>query len=168
MKDAEVYSGEGNYLPWENEKYKVRILKTFSKETRQKGPAFIAEFEVLDSTTDEVEVGEKRTWFQGLTNKDIAFPAIKEFLLGVMRVDMNDREQLAEFDAASPEMMEEFGSEEWETKSEEDHPLYGTTVKIETIKKTTQEDKPFTKHKWIAWKATEEELGELLSKRKSF
>lgn len=170
MKDTEIYGGGGNYLPWLSAKYKVQIIKSFTKETQRSGDAFIVEFEVLSSTTDEVEPGDTRSWFQGLGDQNIAFPSIKEFLVGVMRIDVNDKQQWNDFSKQCPGIMEEIGDEEWEKVSEPSgHLLNGLTVIIETIaKRTEKEDKPFTKHVWHAWEATEEELVELRLRFKPF
>lgn len=166
MKDAEVYGGGGNFLPYANEKYKVLIKKTFTKETRRSGDAFIVEFDILASTCDEVEPGETRSWFQSLTKKDSAFSNIKAFLLGCFRVNTADKQQKAEFDEQTPGIMEEIGSEHWETADEEDHPMNKHPVIIETQKHTTSDDNPFTKHIWHPWDPSQEELDELLAQQK--
>lgn len=148
LKDAKVF-GKGNYLDPGN--YKLKVLKMFTKETRSNGSALIVDFEVVESDNDKVPVGQKRNWYQGLADQDIAFPAIKEFLLALFDIDQSDDEEVENFEEKLPKLMEECGDEKWEKKSEEDHPLNGKTIAVECFMKKTRGDKDFTVHKWSPW-----------------
>lgn len=148
LKDAKVF-GKGNYLEPGN--YKLRVLKMFTKETRSNGDALIVDLEVLESDNDKIPVGQKRNWYQGLRDQDIAFPAIKEFLIALFDVDESDEKELGEFEESLGDLMEECSDEKWEKKKDEEHPLNGKTIAVECFMKRTKGDKDFTVHKWSAW-----------------
>jgi hypothetical protein len=146
---AQIF-GRGRYL--KDGEYKLTILKTYTIETRDKGPAFIVDFTVNESDNPEILVDQKRNWYQALKDKDIAFPAIKEFMLALFGIDMADKEQLEEFEAGLDEMMEAIADEEWKDKPDEDHPLFGKTVGVSCFTKETRKNKePFTVHTWEPW-----------------
>lgn len=148
LKNANIF-GKGNYLPPGN--YKLKLLKMFSKGTRNKGEALIVDFEVVESDNDKVPVGQKRNWYQGLQDQDVAFPAIKEFLLSLLAIDQDDEEEMGRFEDKIEALMEECGDEKWEKKDESQHPLNGRTIAVECFMKKTQKGSDFTVHKWSAW-----------------
>ena len=150
LKNAEVY-GRGQYLK-AGFQYHLKLLKMFTFKTRNKGSALIVDFEVMDSTCPDIPVGQVRNWYQSLKDEDIAFSAIKEFLLQLFDIDQADSEELEEFENGMEELMETCADEEWQEKPAEDHPLNGKTIKVDTWEKITKENnKPFTVHDWSPW-----------------
>lgn len=63
--------------------YTLEIQRVQELNTR-KGPAFVAEFRVLSSNNTAHKVGDAVSWYQKMVDKDIAFPAIKAFLLAAL------------------------------------------------------------------------------------
>lgn len=84
LKDAKI-SETGSYLT--DGTYKLRVERIVYKQTRSKGYAYIAEFNVLESSNPEHPVGSKRTWFQSMNDKEIAFPAIQKFAAAALGVN---------------------------------------------------------------------------------
>lgn len=150
IKDAEIY-GRGSYL-LPDQKYNLEILKCFTKQTRDNGPAFIVDFIVKGSSTDEIKPGTKKNWFQSMKDENMAFSSIKEFMINVLQVDTSDLDEYEQFCEKLPDLMELVSDEEWETKKAEDHPLHGKTVGVETeLTITKKNNKEFTRHTWKFW-----------------
>jgi hypothetical protein len=137
----------GKYFPPDGTFY-LKLQKTLVKGTRKSGAAFIAEFEVVGSNHDEVPVGAKRSWFQKMVDKDVAFPAIKEFMAALLGFSKEDKAEWKSFEAKLEGILTE--ATDFEGKAE-DHPLYGMTVKVTTWQKTTNNGKEFTVHDWEIW-----------------
>lgn len=149
---VEVYGNQGRYFPW-NGDFKLRVIRTFTIQTRKKQDAFIVDFEVLESDTDSVKVGSIYNWYQDLSDEDIGFPAIKDFMLNLFNIDTSDEEELEEFEDNLEEMMEEAGDTKWSKKNADvdEHPLNGRTIGLATSHKLTNQGKDFTIHDWYPW-----------------
>jgi hypothetical protein len=146
IEDAQVFE-RGSFFPPDAVFY-LKVHRMLVKGTRKSGPAFIAEFEVLYSTHPDVNVGAKKSWFQKLTDKEVAFPAIKEFMGALLGYSPDEKEEWKTFSGQLREILNEAGG--FEGKAE-DHPLHGETVKVSTWQKKTQNDKDFTVHDWATW-----------------
>lgn len=147
LRHAKVFS-RGSYLKPDG-KYLLEIQKVYTISTRSKGSAFIVDFTVLESDHDEVKEGSTKNWFQSMQDEDIAFSAIKEFLLNLYDVDMSDEEEVEEFEEKIVKIMAEAADETWEKKPAEDHPMNGMKICVETWEKITEKNKkPFTVHNW--------------------
>jgi len=147
---------KGKYLPPDGD-FRLKIANSFTKKTQQIGFVFILEYEVLESSLDSVKVGSRYSWMQKLNDENIAFPAIKEMLVALFRIDKSDDEQMAEFEEQIEEIMEEAGDSKWENMSAERlrdeeagaHPLVDMTVCVTTFnKKTKEKGNDFTVHQW--------------------
>lgn len=124
--------------------YKLKVLRTFVKPTREFGDAFIADFEILETDSPH-KVGTEVSWFQSLQKKDIAFGAIKEFFYGVGGVDLQDKEARAVADKTIEKEMSD---------AVEKNSIAGEVVYVTTSLKLTKEKKqPFTNHAWRPAKA---------------
>jgi hypothetical protein len=131
--------------------YDLEIVKCIGKGTRKAGQAFIVEFRVLAARdlapTDFGQmaasvrhpVGSKATWFQKLSDADIAHGAIKEFLYAVGGFD--DYRVAA---AAMDSTIEETG----DLAVSPQNILAGKRVHVETQSVKTQVGKDFTRHTW--------------------
>lgn len=150
LKNAEVF-GRGQYL--KPGKFRLKLNKMYTIATRKKGNALIVEFEVLESSTEQIPVGGVRNWYQGLADQDVAFPAIKEFLIELFGIDQTDESQVAMFEDGLDELMEECADDIWKTKKPEEHPLHGKTIAVECYMKETNNGRDFTVHNWEAWEA---------------
>lgn len=146
IEDANVFD-RGAYLPPDGT-YALKVIKMLVKTTRKSGPAFIAECEVIHSTHPEIKPGMKRSWFQKLSDTDVAYPAIMEFMGALLGIDRDDKEAWGNFKSNLRAVMNEAGN--FEGKAE-DHPLHGETVKVSTWQKETNNGKEFTVHDWEIW-----------------
>lgn len=152
MAKSPVFN-KGNYLK-PGGQFRLRITNSFGKKTQQIGFVFIVEFEILESSLDSQKAGSKGSWMQKLSDENIAFPAIKEFLIALLGIDMSDEEEMDEFNDSCEELMENAGDDRWENMNAEKleskgHPLLGNTIKVETYtKKTKANNTDFTVHDW--------------------
>lgn len=130
--------------------YELEVVRILLKETRRSGLGFIVEFKVVSATGEggsNHAPGSKATWFQKMTDKDIAFPAIKQFFVGLMDIDMNDDEQKEQFNGEIEDILEEATS--WAPDGDDDaHPLAGERVSCSTYTKLTKKNVEFTVHNW--------------------
>lgn len=143
IENANVFE-RGAYLP-PGGKYLLSIVRILTKQTRQSGPAFIAEFEVLESDHDEVPVGAKRSWFQKLQDTDVAFPALLEFFGALYGYDPTNKEELAELKSKIKGIIKLATSYEGPAAG---HPCHGQKIKCETWQKETKKGNDFTVHSW--------------------
>lgn len=150
IENAEVFE-TGNYFPPDG-KFKCSLIRILVKKTQRSGPAFIAELKIEESNLEEVKSGTTRTFYQGLSDTNVAYPTILGFMSALLGVDSKDKEEFSEFKSNIKEILNEAGNFEGEA---EDHPLYGETVEVETYNKVTQKGSDFTVHKWAIWKTEE-------------
>ena len=134
--------------------YELEVQKILVKKTRKSGLGFIVEFKVISASggsevLEKHPEGSQATWFQKMSDKDVAFPAIKEFFVGLMDINMNNEEEKEEFNNNLETILDE--ATEWEPNPEdpnEQHPLHGQMVHCETYSKLTEKNLDFTVHKW--------------------
>ena len=146
IEDAKVFD-RGAYLPPDGI-YALRVIRMLVKQTRRAGPAFIAEHEVIYSTHPDIQPGAKRSWFQKLQDKEVAYPAIKEYMGALLAIDRDDKDAWKEFEGQIRDILNEAANFEGKP---EDHPLHGETVKVTTWQKTTKSGNEFTVHDWEIW-----------------
>lgn len=146
IAEAEVFE-RGNYFE-PGGKFRLMVNRILLKDTERSGMGFIVEFKVLESSLpDKHAVGSKGSWFQKMTDKKVALPAIKEFMSALCKVNLNNPEEKEEFNSSIEEILEE-ATKEYEGEAE-DHPFHGMQIDLETWTKKTQKDVDFTVHKWI-------------------
>lgn len=87
MKEAKT-NERNDYLD-ADQKFLLKVKKATVFETREKGDAYIAEFEILKTTSQNPKMAPGRTvsWYQSLAKKDIAFGAIKLFCFAALGLD---------------------------------------------------------------------------------
>lgn len=147
IENAEIFE-RGTYLPPDGTYY-LKVNRTLTKDTQNSGPAFIAEFVVIHSEHEDVKPGQKKSWFQSLKNKNIAFPAILEFMAALLGIDAKDKEAFSDFKLQIKSILKEASNFDGK---DEDHPLHGETIKVTTWNKQTKEKKEdFTVHDWEIW-----------------
>jgi hypothetical protein len=143
FKQAQTYD-QGKYL--DPGQYKAEIVKTLVKDSRGSGTLFIAELRILESNHAEHSPGSKRSWVQKMQDKDIAFPAIKEFAMAVMGVSKNDTAAVSEFNEQCETLLDAAINENL---------FEGYTVAIECFHKETKKGNTFTVHQWYPWSVEE-------------
>lgn len=124
-----------------NNKFLLKLTRTFVKATREKGDAFIAEFEIVESTSPTQKVGSKVNWYQGLVKKDIAFGSIKELFYALLGKSLqNNAEEIRrDIDPEIEELMQEAVTS---------NSLADTLVRCQTSVRVTKDKKDFTQHTW--------------------
>lgn len=121
----------------------LKVTKTLAKESLKSGLAFIVEFNVLASNLEEHPIGSSVTWFQKMTDRTIAFPAIKAFVAAVAGFHPGDK---AGIDAEIGQNMSALLDDA--TENETNNALVGQTVKCGTFLTKTKKGFDFTAHKW--------------------
>lgn len=136
--------------------YDLEIVKCIGKKARKAGESFIVEFRVLSARDLAPQdfgpgaaqvrnpVGSKATWFQKLSDADIAFGAIKEFLYAVGGFD-----DIRAASAAMDSTIEQTADAAVSTANI----LAGRKVHVETQMVKTQAGKDFTRHTWSPYRA---------------
>lgn len=141
IEKAEI-SEKGRYLP-SGFVGKLKVRRTLAKDSVKSGLAFIVEFEVVESNNDEFSPGSSATWYQKMTDKTVAFPAIKAFVAAASGVHPGDREAMNEINDEMENILNEA------TTNETSNALVGQEVAVETIATKTKKGFDFTRHNWL-------------------
>jgi len=157
IDQAEVFE-RGRYLPPEFRGV-LEVKRTISKETKRSGIGFIVEFEVVsversgkpDHELSPVIVGQKRTWFQKMSDKTVAFPAVLAWAAGVAGYEAHDKAKIEEEVASGLGDILNHA-----TDNPADNDFVGALVAVETSQITTRNDREFTRHDWIPHEDPEE------------
>ncbi len=139
IEDAELFE-RGKYME-ANFIGEVEIKKTLAKETLKNGMAFIVEMVVLETNMpDKHPKGQKVTWYQGLKDKTVAFPAIAAWAAACLGFHPNsDKSKIKdEVQPLLPAAMKEA------TDSPEDNPFIGVRLKLSTFMRKTKKGLDFT------------------------
>lgn len=156
--DAEIFE-RGRYMP-PGFRGVVEVKKTIAKQTRKSGLGFIVELRVAEveragqegHELSPVTVGEKRTWFQKMTDLNVAFPAIKAWAAAIAGYEMHEKEAI---DAeVAPELE---GAMNRATENPSDNDFVGCLVKLETEATKTGKGLDFTHHNWAPYEEREDE-----------
>jgi hypothetical protein len=148
LEDAEIFQ-RGKYMAGGFEGV-VEVKKTLVKQTRQRGPAFIVEMQVVETNMPEKHpVGGKSTWFQKLVNKDVAFPAIKAWVAACLGFEAHQKDAIDEtLDAIDPEtklpMIRALIKEA--TNNPESNEFVGVRLRLACEQVKTKENKDFTRY----------------------
>lgn len=154
--ETEIYE-RGVYLS-PGGSYELEVMNILLKDTRKSGLGFIVEFRILQAKGEgesEHAPGSKATWFQKMTDPDVALPTVKSFMIALMQVDMKDKEAFAEFNDGLEATLDEI-TEPVEEGGE--HPLKGERIHCDTHSKLTKKGADFTVHTWGHSQQTDEEL----------
>lgn len=123
--------------------YKLKLQKTYAFETREFGDAFIAEFEILE-TSSEQRVGTTVSYFQGVSkNKDTAFGALKRLMYALLNLDFKDPE-----DAKMIENEVDPAIEDEMSKACEENHMKGVVLYAHCFKALSKEKKEYTNISW--------------------
>lgn len=147
LRDAKVFE-RGVFLSEGG--YRLRVLKCLLKHTRKSGDAYIVEFEVVKSSNEKHPVGSKATWFQKMTDPDVAFGALKLFMYAMLGFEYpKDKDLLvAEIDPKLEELMAETCVEIDGRKVREHGTLDGKLIDVTVALKDTTAGKKFSNHVW--------------------
>lgn len=86
--------GNQSGTPLTEGEYLLKITDVQHLRTLKKGDAFIAEFEVVETSDPQKHpVGTKRSWYQSMQNQPVAIDKIKKFMLAVLGYEPKRDEQ---------------------------------------------------------------------------
>jgi hypothetical protein len=146
--DAEI-STRGTYLE-PNGRFLLEVKKTVFKTTRKSGDAFIVEFEILESDLPvEHPVGSPATWFQGMRDKTVALPAIKEFMLYLCQAFNAEEQTKKDFLSTLDQTLND--------ACEEETLFAGYKIRCKTESHVTQKGGDFTRHIWTEYEGEQPE-----------
>jgi len=118
--------------------FKVRIDRIKDFEGFQGDLFYIIEFEVLESSNEDIEVG--KFYSQVIKYNQTMGPInVKRFVMAASGLDPNDSEN-----------EEAIGAEEVEESLSDEQPFSGLVMDLQCDNITTQKNKPFTKYTWEA------------------
>ncbi len=127
-----------------NHMYKLKLEKTHVIETRDKGDAFIAEFEVLATTSPNHKVGTRVGYFQSLLKKDIAFANIKLLLYSCLGLDYSSEADQAKIQEVDKEIDAEMN------KAVTENHMAGAVLRCQTVERIGRDSKkPYTANNWL-------------------
>lgn len=169
INEAELFE-RGRYLP-PGFRGVLEVKRTIAKETVRSGIGFIVEFEVVrvdrpgqgyndgDAANNvprhelaPVVRGEKRTWFQKMGDKTVAFPSIKAWAAAMSGYASHEKEAIE--NEVAPHLE---GVLTHATDNPADNDFVGCRVEVETIAhKTKKSGSDFTIHNWIPWEDPDE------------
>lgn len=169
IADAETFE-RGKFFP-PGFRGKVRIERTIAKESVKSGIGFICEVRIIEVDRPgqgynpgdaESEIpkhekapvvqGEKRTWWQGMTDKTVAFPALKSWAAAVAGYTL-DQKELIESEV-SPHLQDALMHA---TDNPADNDFVSVFVNLETWNTTTKKGGDFTVHDWTPYNEAEPE-----------
>jgi len=151
IQDAEIFE-RGRFLPG-GFRGVLEVKRTIAKETIRSGIGFIVEFEVVESNLpDQVQVGSKCTWFQKMSDRTVAFPAIKAWAAAVGGYHSYQKDEIE--DEVAPELE---GALTHATDNPADNDFVGCLVRVETDMIKTRNDRDFTRHDWQPYDDAEPE-----------
>lgn len=151
--DAPLFD-RGRFLP-SGFKGVLEVKRTIAKESVKSGVGFICEFEVIsverpgdpENELSPVREGEKRSWWQGMTDKTVAFPSLKAWAGAVAGYAPHEKEAIEE--AIGGATLGDMLNEATEHPAEND--FVGAWVGCETHMIQTKKGNDFTVHNWFPY-----------------
>jgi hypothetical protein len=153
MREAKMYekgvflspitldNGPGNPVSYRDAHFELEIEKCILKDCRGIGLCFIVELRVLASDHKLHTVGDKRTWLQKMTDKDVAFGALKQFAAAATGTSPSDKEGIKKLEPEVEGLMDAACGEQ--------NILKGSRVKCTVVnKKTKAKNQDFSVHNW--------------------
>lgn len=156
IDDAETFE-RGKFFP-PGFRGTVKIERTIAKESVKSGLGFICEVRIVEVSRpgeeghekSPVTAGEKRTWWQGMTDKTVAFPALKSWAGAVAGYT-----EKADIDRdVGPGLSKVL---QHATDNPADNDFVGVHVNLETWHKKTKKGGDFTVHDWSPYDEAEPE-----------
>lgn len=151
MADAKSMGG-GQYFKGEG-KFKVRTKRMFANNGH-KGRFFVAEFDVLESTSDEDPVGVTRSWVAPLEGEraKYSFGDIKNLVFAITGQhpqDVGEPSENPKLHQEATQLVMAACDPEYAKKHKIDQTaLIGEEIELETTAKETKKGGMFTVHRW--------------------
>jgi hypothetical protein len=146
---TQLWDGIGNAQLFDRGKYftdgfngLVEVRRTLAKATRASGLAFIVEMVVVETNLPEKHpVGWTGSWFQKMTDKDVAFSAILAWAAAMCGFSVTQRQEIDQ--QLKPHLQEIMTNA---TNNPETNPFVGKRVRLECTQKKTKNDRDFTRY----------------------
>lgn len=140
IESAEIFE-RGNYIK-PGFKGVVEIMRTIGKETRASGLAFIVELKIVQTNmSEEHPVGQKGTWFQKMTDRTVAFPAVAAWAAACAGYEPHQK------DAIKAEVMPHLRETmKHATDNPSNNTFIGCKLRLETVQLTTKKEQEFTRY----------------------
>ena len=140
IESAEIFE-RGNYVVGGFNGV-VMVMRTLGKETRSSGLAFIVELKVMSTNLpEEHPVGQKATWFQKMTDKSVAFPAIAAWAAACAGYQPHEKERIKA--DVFPHLRETM---KHATDNPDDNSFIGVQLRLQTTMVTTKKGGDFTRY----------------------
>lgn len=151
IEDAEIFE-RGKYVKG-GFRGVVEVTKTIAKQTLKSGVAFIVELRVVETNMPaDHPIGSKATWFQKMTDKTVAFPAIKEWAAALAGYEKHEKDEIDE--EVAPHLAKTLDNA---TENPTDNDFVGCLVRLETEQIKTRNERDFTRYDWSPYNEVEEE-----------
>lgn len=120
----------------------IVVRSTIAKTTRAQGLAFIVEMEILETNmSEEHAVGSKATWFQKMSDKQVAFSAVLEWAAACIGVRANEKDRIeSEVRPVIKELMD------YATTNPTNNEFVGTKLRLDAVATKTKKDSDFTRY----------------------
>lgn len=152
INEAEIFE-RGRFLP-DNFRGVLEVKRTIAKETIRSGIGFIVEFEVIETNMpDQSPVGSKATWFQKMSDKTVAFPAIKAWAAACAGYEIHQKDDIEQ--EIAPHLADVLTHA---TDNPADNDFVGCLVRVETEQIKTRNDRDFTRHNWRPYDEADEHV----------
>lgn len=139
IEDAEIFE-RGNYVKPGFDGI-VEMRRTIAKSTLKTGLAFIVEMRALESNLTDHPVGSKLTWFQKMTDKTVAFPAVKAWVAACLGLEAHQKEEIER--DVSPHVKELMKQA---TDNPDANDFVGIKLRLRTTQVKTQKGLDFTRY----------------------
>lgn len=91
--------------------YELELDNTYIFSTQKKGDAFIAEFIITKTDCPNQKVGSRVGWYRSMTDKTVAWPALKSLFYACLGLDENDpNDQIKIKNEVDPSIEEEMNN----------------------------------------------------------
>jgi hypothetical protein len=145
IEKAEI-TKRGKYLS-AGHKFTLKIKKCDIISTRDKGDAFVVDFDVVDTTDPNHPVGAERNWYQSCTDKNVFQGAVKQFVAAIYGYDLSTMKE--RFDREVGPSLAAICEAALCKDGKGSNSLAGQVVKVSTVAiKTQKRGMDFTRHDW--------------------
>lgn len=140
INEAPVFEG-GRKLPDGSDSL-VRIDKCLIVKSQQQKGTDIFVCEYIVEETNNAEVGGRYSWTQNMSDQNVAWPALKQFVLAIFGVsEQKDPIAFRDVSAKTQTILTVAVSNDY---------LKGQKVRVSTNQKTTKANRPFLAHNFRA------------------
>lgn len=124
-------------------KYRSVIRKTLIGPTQKSGVCLIVELEVVRCSNPAHPPGDRTTWIQKMTDRNVALPAMKEFFMAALGLVPSDKDDQEKIRPHLETLARKCQTEPTATD------FCGREIDYEVVVVMTKKGTPFNRHKWM-------------------